>query len=50
MSEKNPHPVLIIPHGDGVLLVIGEQQIFKSLTTNQQIQLAIEILKSALQR
>ena len=50
MSQENPHPVLIIPHGDGILLVIGEQQIFKSLTHQQQLQLAIEILKSALQR
>ena len=49
MNEK-PHPLLIIPRDDGVLLVIGQQQIFMPQSTKQQINLAIELLKRAAAR
>ena len=50
MSEENPHPLLIIPRDDGVLMVIGRRQIFMRLSEKQQINLAIELLKRAAAR
>lgn len=50
MSEEKTHPLLIIPHDDGVLMVIGRRQIFMRLSQKQQINLAIELLKRAAAR
>ena len=50
MSEEKPHPLLIIPRDDGVLMVIGQRQIFMRLSQKQQINLAIELLKRAAAR
>ena len=50
MSEENSHPLLIIPRDDGVLMVIGQRQIFMRLSKKQQINLAIELLKRAAAR
>tara|TARA_R100000426_G_scaffold37694_1_gene29723 strand:- start:498 stop:653 length:156 start_codon:yes stop_codon:yes gene_type:complete len=50
LSEENPHPLLIIPRDDGVLMVIGRRQIFMRLSQKQQINLAIELLKRAAAR
>ena len=47
MSEEKPHPLLVIPRDDGVLMVIGQRQIFMRLSQKQQINLAIELLKRA---
>tara|TARA_R100000654_G_scaffold45721_1_gene71867 strand:+ start:763 stop:918 length:156 start_codon:yes stop_codon:yes gene_type:complete len=50
LSEEKPHPLLVIPHDDGVLMVIGQRQIFMRLSQKQQINLAIELLKRAAAR
>lgn len=50
MSEEKPHPLLVIPQDDGVLMVIGQRQIFMRLSQKQQINLAIELLKRAAAR
>ncbi len=48
--DEDRHPVLIVPHDDGVLLVIGSIQEKKILNARQQIELGVELIKRANRR
>lgn len=48
--DEDGHPVLVVPHDDGVLLVIGSIQEKKFLEAQQQIELGLELIKRANRR
>ena len=48
--DEDRHPVLVVPHDDGVLLVIGSIQEKKFLEARQQIELGLELIKRANRR
>lgn len=48
--DEDRHPVLVVPHDDGVLLVIGSIQQKKFLEARQQIELGLELIRRANRR
>jgi len=48
--DEDRHPVLVVPHDDGVLLVIGSIQQKKIMEARQQIELGLELIRRANRR
>lgn len=48
--DEDRHPVLVVPHDDGVLLVVGSIQQKKFMEARQMIELGLELIKRANRR
>ena len=44
--DEDRHPVLVVPHDDGVLLVVGSIQQKKFMEARQMIELGLELIRS----
>ena len=48
--DEDRHPVLVVPHDDGVLLVVGSIQQKKFMEARQMIELGLELIRRANRR
>ena len=48
--DEDRHPVLVVPHDDGVLLVVGSIQQKKFMEARQMIELGLRIIERAKRR
>ena len=48
--DEDGHPVLVVPHDDGVLLVVGSIQQKKFMEARQMIELGLELIRRANRR
>jgi|GEM_PF-2619480 len=47
IAERPEHPLLVVPNGEGCLLVIGTNQAQKTMTPHQMYGMGLEFLRRA---